>query len=217
MAEIVRVGWGAGTPAFRRMFAELMMPQANEEQVEWFGELQRRTTTPETAARIMEASGDIDVADRLTLVSAPTLVLHPRARCHGALRSGPHRSRRAFRTRTSSSSIAPTTCSLDNEPAWERFKEVVGEFLGWQREAPRRRAADAPPAVEDLATLTTREREILDLVAGGANNHDIAEQALHQRKDRAQPPHRDLRQARREFALAGHRVRARSGLAGRPH
>ena len=41
--------------AFRRMFAELLMPQATEEQVSWFAELQRRTTKPEIAARIMEA------------------------------------------------------------------------------------------------------------------------------------------------------------------
>src|SRR3954471_2063232 len=53
MTEIVRVGWGAGTPAFRRMFAELLVPRANEDQVEWLSELQRRTTTPDIAARIM--------------------------------------------------------------------------------------------------------------------------------------------------------------------
>jgi len=62
---------------------------------------------------------------------------------------------------------------IDSEPAWQRWKEVVGEFLGWQRAAPRRRAADVPRG-EDLAMLTTREREILDLVAAGRSNHDIA-------------------------------------------
>ena len=33
---------------------------------------------------------------------------------------------------------------------------------------------DAPAADEDLAALTTRERENLDLVASGANNQEIA-------------------------------------------
>jgi hypothetical protein len=78
MAELVRVGWGAGTSAYRRMFAELLMPQANDGQVQWLSELQLRTTTPEIAARIMEASGNIQVSDRLAAVSVPTLVLHPR-------------------------------------------------------------------------------------------------------------------------------------------
>src|SRR3954470_7360104 len=44
LAEVIRIGWGAGTPVFRHMFAELLMPQATEEQVTWFAELQRRTT-----------------------------------------------------------------------------------------------------------------------------------------------------------------------------
>jgi DNA-binding NarL/FixJ family response regulator len=59
-----------------------------------------------------------------------------------------------------------------------RFQQVVGEFLGWAQEAPRRRAEDqapdATPDCEELAALTAREREILDLVAGGASNQQIA-------------------------------------------
>jgi DNA-binding NarL/FixJ family response regulator len=65
---------------------------------------------------------------------------------------------------------------VEGEPAAERFKAVVGEFLGWEREAPRRRAADVAAPSEELAMLTTREREILDLVASGASNQEIAEQ-----------------------------------------
>jgi len=65
---------------------------------------------------------------------------------------------------------------VEGEPAAERFDKVVGEFLGWDREAPRRRAADLPVSSEELAMLTVREREILDLVASGASNQEIAEQ-----------------------------------------
>jgi pimeloyl-ACP methyl ester carboxylesterase/DNA-binding CsgD family transcriptional regulator len=178
MTEIVRVGWGAGTAAYRRMFAELMVPRASDEQVEWFAELQKRTATPETAARIMEYSGGIDVTRRLSLVRVPTLVLHPRRDAMVPFDEG----------RLLASGIpgarfveldSPNHVLLDNEPAWERFQQVVREFLGWPGESPRRRAADQPPGhaaeCEELAALTTREREILDLVAGGANNQQIAE------------------------------------------
>jgi pimeloyl-ACP methyl ester carboxylesterase/DNA-binding CsgD family transcriptional regulator len=173
LAEVVRIGWGAGTHAYRRMFAELLMPLASDEQVDWLSELQRRTTTPEIAARIMEASGSIDVADRLALVRAPTLVLHPRRDAMvpfdegRRLASGIPGAR--FVELDSSNHVL-----IEHEPAWERFLSVAGDFLGWQREVPRRRAADTPAPSEELAALTAREREILDLVASGSNNQEIA-------------------------------------------
>jgi pimeloyl-ACP methyl ester carboxylesterase/DNA-binding CsgD family transcriptional regulator len=173
LAELVRVGWGADTPAFHRMFAELLMPQATEEQVSWFSELQRRTTTPEIAARIMEAAGAIDVAQRMSLVKAPTLVLHPRGDVMVPFDQG-----RVIAAGISNAKFVELDSRnhllTENEPAWQRFQVEVGEFLGWEREAPRRRAADAPAPSEDLDLLTSREREILELVAGGANNLDIA-------------------------------------------
>jgi len=173
LAELMRLGWGVEPSVFRRMFAELLMPKATEEQVSWFSELQRRTTTGEIAARILEATGVIDVSDRMALVKAPTLVLHPRGDVMVPFEQG----------RIIAAGIPNATfVELDtnnhvlseDEPAWQRWQEAVGEFLGWQRETPRRRAADAPAVDDDLAKLTAREREILDLVASGASNPDIA-------------------------------------------
>jgi DNA-binding CsgD family transcriptional regulator/pimeloyl-ACP methyl ester carboxylesterase len=178
MTELVRVGWGAGTPAYRRMFAELLIPQATDEQVAWFDELQKRTTAPETAARIMEYSGGIEITARLSQVRTPTLVLHPRRDAMVPFDEG----------RLLASGIpgacfveldSPNHVRVDGEPAWERFVNAIGDFLGWPRETPRRRAADQTGEPTDrsgeLAALTAREREILDLVAGGASNQQIAD------------------------------------------
>ncbi len=173
LVELVRIGWGAETAAFRRIFAELLIPQASEEQASWLSELQRRTTTPEIAARILESFSEIDIADRLAKVTTPTLVLHSRRDVIVPFEHG----------RTVAAGIPDATfvelesenhILLENEPAWHRFQEAVGTFLGWGREAPKRRAADLPRARDDLAMLTAREREILDLVASGENNLDIA-------------------------------------------
>jgi pimeloyl-ACP methyl ester carboxylesterase len=175
LAELMRLGWGTEPSVFRRMFAELLLPMATEEQVSWLSEMQRRTTTGEIAARILESTGVIDVSDRMKLVKAPTLVLHPRGDVMVPFDQG----------RIIAAGIPNATfvelethnhVLTEGEPAWQRWLDVVGEFLGWQREAPRRRAADAPAADDDLARLTTREREILDLVASGASNLDIAAQ-----------------------------------------
>jgi pimeloyl-ACP methyl ester carboxylesterase len=76
MVTLMRTGWGQDNPAFRRMFTSLFIPDATPEQMEWFNELQRRTISPENAARFQEASSMIDVSNLLGKVTAPTLVLH---------------------------------------------------------------------------------------------------------------------------------------------
>jgi len=173
LAELMRLGWGIEPSAFRRMFAEMLMPNATEEQVSWFSELQRRTTTGETAARILEATGVIDVSERMPLVKAPTLVLHPRGDVMVPFEQG-----RIVAAGIPDAKFVELDTNnhvlIDSEPAWQRWKEVVGDFLGWQRAEPRRRAADMRSNADDLATLTSREREILDQVAAGRSNHDIA-------------------------------------------
>jgi pimeloyl-ACP methyl ester carboxylesterase len=76
--EIVRHGWGEDTPAYRQMFTQTFIPGGTAAEVAWFNELQRRTASPENAARFMETFATLDVRDRLAAVRAPTLVLHSR-------------------------------------------------------------------------------------------------------------------------------------------
>lgn len=69
-------GWGQDNPAYRQIFSSTFMPSATAEELSWFNEFQRRTTSPENAVRFLSAFGDIDVRDRLAEVSVPTLVIH---------------------------------------------------------------------------------------------------------------------------------------------
>jgi DNA-binding CsgD family transcriptional regulator len=216
MTEIVRVGWGAGTAAFRRMFAELLMPHASDEQVEWICELQRRTTTPEIAARIMEISGALDVTHRLAQVRAPTLVLHPRRDAMVPFDEG----RRLAAGIPGARFVELDSANhvlIEGEPAAERFSAMLGEFLGWQAAAPRRRAADMPAPCEQLETLTAREREVLDLVASGASNQEIAERLFISEKtvrNHLTAIFDKIGVSSRSQAIVFARDR---GLAGRPH
>jgi hypothetical protein len=57
----MRHGWGGRSAAFRQIFTSTFFPDASPQLAEWWNELQRQTTTPENAAAILSALGDVDV------------------------------------------------------------------------------------------------------------------------------------------------------------
>ena len=78
LATLIREGWGKDNPAFRQVFTSMFIPGGTKEQADWFNELQRRTTSPECAARYLKVVGDVDVRPLLAQVKVPTLVMHVR-------------------------------------------------------------------------------------------------------------------------------------------
>jgi len=168
LIELVRVGWAQENPAFRKLFASLFIPDANEEQVRWFSDLMRTTTRPEIAGRILEAVANFDVRDRLSQIRCPALVVHARGDARVPFEEG-----RDLATGIADAKFVVLESRnhilIESEPAWARFRQVVNEFLG----------ADAAStgevsAAEGLQELTRRETDILRLVAQGLSNNDIA-------------------------------------------
>jgi DNA-binding winged helix-turn-helix (wHTH) protein/pimeloyl-ACP methyl ester carboxylesterase len=78
LMTLVRHGWGQENPAFRQIFTSQFLPRGTMEQNQWFNDLQRRTTSPENAVRIMQTLAELDVTGILSRVQTPTLVLHCR-------------------------------------------------------------------------------------------------------------------------------------------
>ena len=74
----IRAGWEHPNPAFRRIFTMRLLPGGTPEQMAWYDELQRRTTSAKNAARLYEAWSDIDVSEFAPRVEAETLVAHAR-------------------------------------------------------------------------------------------------------------------------------------------
>ena len=128
MVTLTRTGWGRDNPAYRQVFTSLFIPGATQEQMDWFNELQRITTSPENAARILEAHGDIDVLDRLKLVTQPTLVIHSRNEARIPYANGRQLAMgipgAKFVTLESQNHLL-----LEQEPAWPRFLAEVRAFL----------------------------------------------------------------------------------------
>jgi pimeloyl-ACP methyl ester carboxylesterase/DNA-binding winged helix-turn-helix (wHTH) protein len=75
---LIRGGWGEAGSAFLAAFASLFVPTGTREQLDSLAELQRLTTTAETAALLREAFDRFDVYALLEKVVAPTLVIHAR-------------------------------------------------------------------------------------------------------------------------------------------
>ena len=129
MTTLVRIGWGADNPAFRQMWAAQFFPGATMEQFDSFNELQRRTTSPECAARYVEASADIDITGLLGKVTAPTLVMHVRDDARVPFNAG----RQMAVGIPGARFIAlqgRNHLFMEHEPASERFFEELKLFLG---------------------------------------------------------------------------------------
>ena len=75
---MMRQGWGDQSSAFMRAFSSLYLPNGTSEQIKWFADMQRISTSGETAARLRSACDDIDVLELLPQVKVPTLVFHAR-------------------------------------------------------------------------------------------------------------------------------------------
>ena len=167
MASAIRTGWGARNPAFRRLFTTLFLPEGTPEQIAWFEELQRTSASPETAARIWAARMAIDVSDLAPLVTVPTLVLH--AREDGLV---PYKYGRELASAIPGARFVPLEgCNhilLEDEPAWPAFLAEVQTFLTGS--AP----AIATSPRQSNWDLTAREEQVLELVAQGKSNEEIA-------------------------------------------
>ena len=122
------LGWGYDNPAFRMFFAARFLPEGTPEQMHWFSELQRVTTSPATAARLLCAAATIDVSELVPQVRVPTLVLHVTGDAVVPFSEG-----RKLAALIPGARFVPLDgrnhCLLEHEPAWPRFTEEVRRFL----------------------------------------------------------------------------------------
>jgi pimeloyl-ACP methyl ester carboxylesterase/DNA-binding CsgD family transcriptional regulator len=165
LIDMTRLGWGKDNPVFRQVFTSRFIPGATDEQIGWFNELCRKTTSPEIAARLLETRATIDVVELLEQVKAPTLVLHSRDDDVIPIGEG-HILAAGIPGAQFVELDSKNHILLETEPAWERF---CAEVLDFMRVASAARGED--PA---FASLSPREREVLALITEGLGNAEIA-------------------------------------------
>jgi pimeloyl-ACP methyl ester carboxylesterase len=125
---LTELGWGTDNPAYRHIFSQTFMPEASADDLAWFDEFQRQTTSPQNASRFQDAFGYIDVRHRLAEVQAPTIVLHSKYDQRIPLDMG-----RALASGIPDAQFVPLESRnhilVDQEPAWRVCVEAIGQFL----------------------------------------------------------------------------------------
>lgn len=171
LTKMIEVGWGRDdTVVFRRVFADLLMPEASEEERHWLAELQRKTTSQTMAAHLWEAFHRIDVKELAKQVDVPTLVFHVTGD-----KVVPFEAGRRLASLIPNARFVPLESEnhilLEDDPAWDRFLAEVRSFIGSDEENVE---VDDPQEV--FPELTPRECEVLGLIAKGLKNIEIADQ-----------------------------------------
>jgi pimeloyl-ACP methyl ester carboxylesterase/DNA-binding CsgD family transcriptional regulator len=188
MLKLVQLGWGQENSAFRQVFATQFMPDGTLEQLRSFDEIQRQTASPDAAARLLRSFYEIDVSSQARNVVCPTLVLHSRDDARIPFDEG-----RQVASAIKGAEFVPLESRnhilLEQQAVWEQFWDEISAFMcrhqdkaaevksGTNERTDREHNHVFPNNArigEELHDLTPREIEVLDLIARGMDNDQIA-------------------------------------------
>ena len=179
LMTLTRAGWGRDNPAYRQLFTSSFMPGASIEQMKWFNDLQRVSTSGENAASVFAVFAQIDVLPLLRRVDVPTLVLHAQGDAQAPFEQG-----RQLASLIPGARFVGLDGSnhllLENEPAWPVAIKEIRAFLnkefGNLVDYVQSDEGETAVASSFPADLTLRETEVLRLIAAGHTNRDIADE-----------------------------------------
>lgn len=125
---MARGGWVEDRALFMRAFASFWLPTGTPEEIKWFIDLQRLSISSENTLKPRVAVDDIDIADLLPEVSAPTVVFH----CINDKLVPFDQGRRLAATIPNARFVALDSANhalLSREPAWAKFAAELEAFL----------------------------------------------------------------------------------------
>jgi pimeloyl-ACP methyl ester carboxylesterase/DNA-binding CsgD family transcriptional regulator len=163
--KVFELGWASENPGYGQFFAAMHIPDATMEQCRSYNDLLRRTTSPANTISLLNTFNRLNVQAIVPRVPCPTLVMHSRGDAIISFDQG-----RKVAALIPGARFVPLESRnrlvLDTEPAWQQLVGALGDFLP-QDSTDR----GVSPLLDDL---TARERQILEVVAEGLDNHQIA-------------------------------------------
>jgi pimeloyl-ACP methyl ester carboxylesterase len=156
--SIVAKHWGVGS----RLLADMFVPNGTAEERGELVKFQKACATPDSAAASLRAVYEYDVRDRLPTIKAPTLVVHRRDD-----RAIPFALGQDVASRIPGAAFVALD-GTDHYPWRGDAESIAHAVLG--RQVVRQ--------VSAVANLSTREIEVLRLVAEGLGDHAIAERLV---------------------------------------
>lgn len=190
------MGWGQENHAFLQVRASLYQPGGALDLRSWCDD-QRAATSDENAVCLTRNGWNIDVREAASKLRCSVLVLHSERdavipRNQGRLLASliPH----SRFVQLESENHMP----LGSEPAWQQLVREVETFLSDPAEC-----APAHPILP-LNLLTPRERAVLEGIAGGLDNAEIAALLGLSEKNSPQPYYPRIRQNWCQSSLPSH-------------
>ena len=162
--KATELGWPQEIPGFGTFFTSLHIPDATPDQAHCFNDLLRLTTSVANGVALLRTLVENDVHDLMPQVRCPTLVLHARQSAVLPFDEG-----YKVAALVPNALFVPLESRnhilLSTEPAWEQFVNEIDEslFVGSDR--------STEPLIDEL---TSREREVLELIAQGFDNIHIS-------------------------------------------